>query len=71
MIKSEKENAKMTKITSKTIYRLHITCPAKHTTYTDYKTKKAAVKNLNEMTDRASWYATHIEKVTEVINDKS
>ena len=45
----------------KRIYRLHITCPAQHTTYTDYKTKRAAQKNLGKMTDKTSWYATHIE----------
>ncbi len=44
-------------------YRVHITCPAKHTTYTDYKTKRSAIKNLLRMTDRATWYATHIEIV--------
>lgn len=45
----------------KKIYRLHITCPAKHTTYTDYKTKRFAVKNLSKMDDKSGWYATHIE----------
>jgi len=45
------------------IYRLHITCPAKHTTYTDYKTKRAAVKNLEKMQDKTDWNATHIEEI--------
>jgi len=48
-----------------TIYRLHITCPAKHTTYVDYKTKKSAVKNLNKITDKSTWYATKIERINE------
>ena len=42
------------------VYRLHITCPAKHTTYTDYATEKAAKTNFAKMTDKTSWYATHI-----------
>jgi hypothetical protein len=48
------------------IYRLHITCPAKHTTYWDFKTKKAAEKNLQKMQDKTDWYATHIEVIREV-----
>ncbi len=44
-----------------TVYRLHITCPARHTTYVDYATKRAAKRNLALMTDKTSWYATHIE----------
>ena len=47
------------------IYRLHITCPAKHTTYTDYATKCSAKSNLLKMTDETSWHATHIEVITE------
>lgn len=43
------------------IYRLHITCPAKHTTYQDYKTKKFAVINLVKMQDQTEWHAIHIE----------
>ena len=43
------------------IYRLHITCPAGHTTYTDYATKRAAAHNLAKMNDKTDWYATHIE----------
>jgi len=46
------------------VYRLHITCPAKHTTYTDYATNRAAKRNLARMTDKTDWYATHIEVVT-------
>jgi len=46
---------------TRTVYRLHITCPAKHTTYTDYKTHRSAKSNLATMTDLTSWYATHIE----------
>jgi hypothetical protein len=45
-------------------YRLHITCPARHTTYWDYKTKRAAIKNLLAMTDRTDWHATHVSVVT-------
>lgn len=48
-----------------TTYRLHITCPAKHTTYIDYKTKRSAVNNLNKMTDKTTWYATRIEIIKE------
>lgn len=29
----------------KKTYRVHFTCPAGHTTYSDYKTKKAALNN--------------------------
>lgn len=47
-------------------YRLHITCPAKHTTYIDYKTKKSAIVNLINMQDKMDWYATHIEITKEV-----
>ena len=49
----------------KGIYRLHITCPAKHTTYQDYRTKRAARRNLLKMQDKTSWYATHIEPIQE------
>ena len=42
------------------IYRLHITCKAGHTTYTDYKTKKSAEKNL-ALGERDGWIPTHIE----------
>ena len=45
------------------VYRLHITCPARHTTYTDYATRKAAESHLAKMTDTTSWYATHIEVI--------
>ena len=51
----------------KTYWRLHITCPAKHTTYEDYKTLKWAKINLLKMQDKTDWYATHIEKRTENI----
>jgi len=47
------------------IYRLHITCPAKHTTYRDYATLRSAKRNLASMTDKTDWYATHIEVITE------
>ena len=46
-----------------TKYRVHITCPAKHTTYRDYCVKKTALAQLHIMSDRNTWYATHIEKV--------
>ncbi len=46
----------------KIIFRLHITCPAGHTTYADYKTKKSADRNLLKMNDKTDWYATHIER---------
>lgn len=52
------------------LYRLHITCKAGHTTYIDFKTKRAALRNLLNMTDKDDWYATHInvlEKETEVV----
>jgi len=52
----------------KKIYRLHITCPAKHKTYWDYKTKVSAKKNLEKMQDKTTWYATHIEEI--IIGDK-
>ena len=42
------------------IYRLHITCDAGHTTYTDYKTKKSADKNLLRG-DHNGWIPTCIE----------
>ena len=42
-------------------YRVHITCPALHITYQDFKTKAAAIKCLNRMQDKSEWYATHIE----------
>ena len=45
------------------VYRLHITCPAGHTTYTDYATRRAAGINLAKMTDKTDWYATHIEVI--------
>jgi hypothetical protein len=45
-------------------YRLHITCQAGHTTYADYKTKRAALRNLLNMTDKNDWYATHIDVLT-------
>lgn len=45
----------------KTIYRLHISCPAHHTTYIDYSSKRAATRNLVAMRDTTTWYATHIE----------
>lgn len=47
----------------KHIYRVHITCPAKHTTYIDYKTKKYAERYLKNNQDKTSWYATHIEMI--------
>ena len=47
------------------VYRLHITCPAGHTTYIDYKLHKSAKINLAKMTDKTSWYATHIEVISE------
>lgn len=50
-------------------YRLHITCPAKHTTYTDYKAKNSAVINLAKMQDKTDWHATHIE-ITDINNKK-
>jgi len=45
----------------KKIYRVHITCPAKHTTYTDYKTKKYAERYYLRNQDKTTWYASHIE----------
>ena len=45
------------------IYRLHITCPAGHTTYEDYKTLIAAIYNFIKYRDKSDWYATHIEKI--------
>lgn len=48
------------------IYRLHITCPAKHTTYEDYKTEKSAVRNFNKMRDKTDWYAERIEVISYV-----
>jgi len=45
------------------IYRLYVTCPAKHTTYIDYKTKKSADRNFEKMRNKEDWYATHIEKI--------
>ena len=45
------------------VYRLHITCPAGHTTYVDYANSKAAKRNLAAMTDKMGWYATHIEVI--------
>ena len=47
----------------KLIYRLHIGCPAGHTTYRDYKTKLSADKNLKSMTNKNDWYATKIEVI--------
>ena len=44
------------------IYRVHITCKAKHTTYDDYKTKKSAINRLNKG-DIDGWIATHIEVI--------
>jgi hypothetical protein len=44
-------------------YRVHITCPAKHTTYQDYKTRKSAIKNFIAMNDLSTWYASHVEKI--------
>lgn len=45
------------------IYRLHFTCPAKHKTYTDYKTMRSAKRNMQKHNDITSWYATHIELI--------
>lgn len=47
----------------KKLFRVHITCPAKHTTYIDYKTLKYAQKYLNDNQDKTDWYATHIETI--------
>ena len=44
-------------------FRLHITCPAGHTTYQDYTRKCNALKALSRMSDTTGWYATHIEVV--------
>lgn len=43
------------------IYRLHVTCPAGHKTYWDYKTMRSAKRNLEKYTDKTTWYGTHIE----------
>ena len=43
------------------IFRVHITCPAEHKTYTEYKTKKYAIRYLKSNQDKSTWYATHIE----------
>lgn len=43
------------------IYRLHITCPAGHTSYWDYKTLLAALNNYNKLQDKTTWYAERLE----------
>ena len=49
-------------------YRLHITCPAKHTTHQDYKTRKSANKNFHLMNDISTWYASHVEQIDYDLN---
>ena len=45
-------------------YRLHITCPAKHTTYIDFKTLRGARNTWHrEYKDKECWFATHIEVI--------
>ncbi len=45
------------------VYRLLITCPAKHTTYIDYASRKSAETNYAKMQAKSTWYATGIEEV--------
>lgn len=47
----------------RTIYRVHITCSARHTTYIDYKTKKYAERYLKNNQDKTDWYAVRIERI--------
>lgn len=46
------------------LYRLHITCPAKHTTYRDYANMRDAKRNLLKMNDVTDWHATNIEVIS-------
>ncbi len=44
------------------MFRLHITCPAKHTTYRDYKHHSSAMRAWRRSwVDTNGWYGTHIE----------
>ena len=51
------------------MFRIHITCPAKHTTYEDYETREEAVRWLSLSRDETTWYATKLEdtKTLEVL----
>jgi hypothetical protein len=48
------------------IYRLYYTCPAKHVTYTDYKTKRTAIKRLYDDSFFDGWTPFKIEVLESV-----
>jgi hypothetical protein len=45
----------------KKIYRLHLRATAGHTTYQDYKTKKAVVDNYWKNNGKDGWWSERIE----------
>ena len=54
----EIENMNITKL-----YRVHYTCPAGHTGFEDYKTRRAAMMRFDGMQDKTDWYATRQEVI--------